>query len=352
VYERLHVPLNRILALSPQTVGLGRTSELRETLSAFLPLLEAAHDHPSHITELVPPDLPHYYGYGDAAAVGVGGTVLPCTRWILPLVWRAEWPKDIADEVRKKQGSVSNSNVEAAAAYLAECILDDELGGSTAGVSSYIGTDNKPTESWFNRKASRTSHKAPERFPRMQAIHQRRTRRGPQDVGYIEGVTNLLGDFPSRSYEQGFPRGSDSAFLTEFSHRHPLPAQLGSWRLVHPKNDLFSEVCSILRGTPNLSIQLATVTGGSGAGSPDVLTNTLSSLDCNKPPTMWNEATCSWPLLAPCGTVSMETDAKLRARKSRRRYAGAPCSWSPETLRTLGEHLRDSTTSTAAFPPI
>jgi hypothetical protein len=133
---------------------------------------------------------------------------------------------------------------------------------------------------------------------------------------------------------------------------HPKLLRLGSWRLVHPMNDLFSEVCSILRGTPSLPIQLATVTGGNGAGSPDELTNTLSSVDCNKTPTVWNEATCSWPLLAPCGTVSMETDAKLRARKSRGRYAGAPYSWSPETLRTLGEHLRDSTTSTAALPPI
>jgi hypothetical protein len=120
------------------------------------------------------------------------------------------------------------------------------------------------------------------------------------------------------------------------------------WTFVHPRNEIFSEVCSILRGTPSSSIQLETVTGGSGAGSPAESTTTLSSLDCNKPPTMWNEATYSWPLLAPCGTVSMETDGKPRARKSRKRYAGAPCSWPPETLRTLGEHLRDSKTSTAA----
>jgi hypothetical protein len=346
-------PLNRILATasnSSNTVGLGKDSELRETLSAFLPMLEAAHAHPSHISELVPPSLPHYYSYNDAAAVGAGGAWLPCTRWLSPFVWRVEWPPAIADEVRKKQGSVSNSDVEAAAAYLAECILDDELGGATAGVSSYVGTDNKPTESWFSRKASRASHRAPERLLRLQAVRQRQTRRGPQDVGYIEGVTNLLGDFPSRSYEQGFPRDSDAAFLAEFSHRHPLPVQLGSWRLVRPKSDLFSAVCSILLGVPNLSTQPATSTGESGAGSPTESTNTLSSLDCKEPTTMWNEATCSWPLLEPCGTVCMETDAKLRARKSRRRYAGVPCSWSPENLRTLGENLRDSTTSTDASP--
>jgi hypothetical protein len=343
-------PLNRTLAAASPTVGLGRKSELREALSAFLPLLETVHEHPSHISELVPPSLPHYYGYGDAAAVGVGGAVLPCTRWLQPFVWRMPWPQDIADEVRKKQGSVSNSDVEAAAVYLAECILDDELGGATAGVSSYIGTDNKPTESWFSRKASRASHRAPERFLRLQALRQRRTRRGPQDVGYIAGVTNLLGDFPSRSYEKGFPVDSEPAFLAEFSHRHPLPPQLGSWKLVHPRSDLFSEVCSILRGTPSSPIQPATVTGESGAPSPASSANTLSLSTCNAPPTMWNEATCSWPLLAPCGTVCTATDAKLRDRKSRRRYAGAPCSWSPETWRTLDANLRASTTSTAPSP--
>jgi hypothetical protein len=59
------------------------------------------------------------------------------------------------------QGLVSNSDVEIAAACLAECMLDDELGAATSGVSSspYIGTDNKPTETWFGQKASRASPK-------------------------------------------------------------------------------------------------------------------------------------------------------------------------------------------------
>jgi hypothetical protein len=52
-------------------------------------------------------------------------------------------------------------------------MLDDELNGATAGVSSHIGTDNKATEGWYNRKASRASHKAPERFLRWLAMRQR-----------------------------------------------------------------------------------------------------------------------------------------------------------------------------------
>jgi hypothetical protein len=337
-------PLNRALAAATTTVGLGAKSELRETLEAFLLMLDWAHDRPSHISEIVPPSLPHYYGYGDAAAVGAGGTLLPCTRWIRPIVWRVEWPEDIANEVRKESGTVSNSDVEAAAVFIAECILDDELGGETAGVSSHIGTDNKATEGWYGRKASRASHKAPERFLRWLAMRQRWTRRGPQDVGYYEGERNLLGDFPSRSYEKGFPRDADVAFLLEFSNRHPLPPQLGSWRLVHPRAEIVSAVCSLLRGKIDTTIHPATVTGRNGAGLPTMLASTLSSLDCKEPTSTWNEATCSWPLLAPCGTVNTTTADELRGRRSRRRFDGAPSAWSTEDLRTLGEQIRASTT--------
>jgi hypothetical protein len=132
-------------------------------------------------------------------------------------------------------------------------MLDDELNGATAGVSSHIGTDNKATEGWYNRKASRASHKAPERFLRWLAMRQRWTLRGPErpkKATYYEGERDLLGDFPSRSYEEGFPRDENDAFLQAFSKRHPLPPKLGCWRLVHPRAEIVSAVCSLalLRG--------------------------------------------------------------------------------------------------------
>jgi hypothetical protein len=344
-------PLNRVLATATTMVGLGAKSEVREALLAFLPMLHGAHDRPTHITEIVPPSLPHYYGYVDAAAVGAGGVLLPCTRWIPPLVWRVEWPVDIANEVRKESGTISNSDVEAAAVFIGECLLDDELGGETAGVSSHLGSDNKATEGWYTRKASRASHKAPERFLRWLAMRQRWTRRGPQDVSYYEGARNLLGDFPSRSYEKGFPRGADAAFLHEFSHRHPLPPQLGCWRLVHPRAALVFAVCSLLRGKIDSPIHPATATGKNGVGLPVMLANTLSSLNCKEPTSTWNEATCSWPLLAPCGKVTTTTDAELRRRKSRIRFHGVPSAWSHGDLLTLGDHMQANTTSTARSPP-
>jgi len=72
-------PLNCVLAAKPDRVGIGKKSELCETLTAFIKLLEASYSHPSHISKLVSPDLPHYYGYINAAMGGVSSVWLPCT---------------------------------------------------------------------------------------------------------------------------------------------------------------------------------------------------------------------------------------------------------------------------------
>ena len=118
--------------------------------------------------------------------------------------------------------------------------LEHWTGCDTRGIATHVGSDNSPTVGWNNRGASRASHKAPETMIWWQALRQRFTRRGPTDVEHIPGKTNLLGDFPSRSFEEGFPEGTDgdAKFLLEFSRRHPLPPQLGSWRLVHPPTEV------------------------------------------------------------------------------------------------------------------
>ena len=106
-------PLNRVLATEATFVGLGKGSEVRDTLADFDHLLALATAHPSHITEIVPPDLPHYYGYVDFAAVGMGGVWLPCTRGLQPLVWRARNPHDIEREVRKMNGTSTTTTASA-----------------------------------------------------------------------------------------------------------------------------------------------------------------------------------------------------------------------------------------------
>jgi hypothetical protein len=54
--------LNKTLASSHITIGLGQQSALRHTLEDFAYLLGQAHRNPSHIAEIVGTDAPHVYG--------------------------------------------------------------------------------------------------------------------------------------------------------------------------------------------------------------------------------------------------------------------------------------------------
>lgn len=344
-------PLNRVLAAQPQHVGLRKGGDVRETLQAFIPMLQASFSHPTHISEIVSPDLPHYYGYVDAAAGGVGGVWLPCTRWLLPVVWRVEWPADIAREVRKMNGSVSNSDVEAAGVFIGECMLDDLLGDDTAGVSSHLCSDNSPTVGWNQRGASRATHKCPERLLRWKALRQRWTRRGPQDVDHVSGDKNGMGDIPSRSFDNDgqtpqFLNDADDEFLQYFANKFPLSdyPQLGSWRLVRPRPEIVSAAILLLRGQNDTTIHPAASIGDAGVALPVTLANTLGSLKCRAPINTWNERTCSWPLLEPYGKeATSEITSRLQARLSRRRFASSPAAWSPEVLEILAEKIQANT---------
>ena len=349
-------PLNRVLSTKPERVGLKQGSELRETLEAFVPLLEASHTHPSHISELVGPDLPDYHGYVDAAASGVGGVWLPCTCWVNPVVWRFQWPADICTEVRKKDGTINNNDVEAAATFIANVMLEEDmLRGQTAGVTSHLGSDNSSTVSWETRGASRATHRAPDRLQRWKALLQRWTRRGPADVDHVAGETNEMADIPSRSFDANgnpcptFRDDQDDEFLAWFSNRFPLNCypQNVSWQLRRPSTELTSAVCSLLRGHHDTTIHPKTSTGKAGVRLPISLANTLSSLDSRATATTWNVQTCSWPLLLPSGVENtVEVTRRLRLRQSRRRFAGSEGAWSPMDLETLAAQIQPSTTST------
>jgi hypothetical protein len=325
--------LNRTLAAASITVGLGKTSRLREILEEFAFFLNQAHSNPSHITELVGPNLPHIYGYTDASRTGMGGVILPATKWIPPLVWRLQLPADIISLFER--GDLSINDLELAANFVAERIGETHMASELKGLNSWFGSDNTATVSWKTKRAAHSkagSYFAPQAL-RAEALLQRHTRRGPQDSVHIEGVSNLLGDFPSRSYDQGFENGreGDTNFLTEFSHRHPLPPQLAHWQLVRPTNEITSLVCSMLRGPALTSDRMKTDTGEAGPPLLFPLGSTLSSQTHSAKPTIWNELCCSWPLLSPCGKVDSTTRDKLEAQRSRGRYANARSSWSPST---------------------
>ena len=339
-------PLNAVLRRAPSSVGLKHGSEVREALELAVPLLDLACERPTHITELVPRFLPDYYGYVDAARIGCGGVWLPSVEWLHPLVWRVPFPDDIM--ARFDAGHLTNNDLELAGYFIQECMLDSQLNGNTAGVNTFVGTDNSSVESWGQRLASRCASRVPGRTLRYLALRQRWTRRGPQDVMHVDGENNTMADFSSRSYELGFPADADAKFLLEFSRLYPLPPQLGSWRLVTPPAGVISAACSLLRGTQSTEIHPATCTGELGAGLPITLANTLFSLTSKDPPTSWNAATCSWPLLAHCGTASSEVAGRLLDRPSRKRFAGSEGAWTTGDLQTLGDQLRGRPDSTPA----
>ena len=346
----LMTPLNRRLALVDLPVALGQHSTLRRTLRRMVELMDVAQLRPSHICEIVPPDLPHYYGTLDAAAVGAGGVWLPCTRYLHPTVWRVKWPADIEQAVR--DGTLTMADCESAAYFIQECLLDHLLDGQVAGVSSFNWSDNTPTVGRITRRTSGgESHMAEDMLYTL-AMRQIYTRRGPSDCNHWPGIENLMGDVPSRSYEAGFPEGSDTAFLESFSNQFPLPenfpritpTQQSSWRIVTPPNGIVFAAISLLRGTPDTSMDPTATIGGFGCAMPRLAIKTLSSTNSEATITSWNEANCSWPLLEPSGKVSSTVADHLRDRASRRRYEKSPNSWSLRELEILGEQLSDKGT--------
>ncbi len=325
-YRGFMSPLNRQLRNGGHCVGLGKGSDVREALTALVPHMKLAEIMPVHITEIVAPDLPHIYGGVDAAAVGMGGYIAPCTLFFIPIVWRVAFPDDIRKHVESQGNVITNSDVEAIAAFVFECMIDDILEGRTEGISSFLWSDNTPTVSWLIKYASKASSKVPERILRLLALRHRWNRRGPHDIQHWAGEDNKMPDFSSRSYEQGFRDDAegDEEFLTEFQRRFPLPPQLGSWRLVQPRTEIISAAFSILRNQIDYRTHPATVIGDSGLGLPYTVAMTRTSFAFKEATTHWNEATFSWPLLNPSGKEDTEAMAKaFRARRSRQRFVNA-----------------------------
>lgn len=349
--------LNTILQLAPSTVGLGLGSPLRLTLAALRFFIQLSHERPSHISEIVAPDLPHVYGYIDAARGGMGGVLLPCTKWVSPLVWRCQFPDDI--KAAFDQGDISINDLESIAHFVGERLVDQVFHGKVEGLASWYGSDNTTTCSWKQKKSDRGKSKSRVAPPllRTEALLQRFTRRGPQDIGHVEGRLNWMADFPSRSYDPEFqgkyPAGEagDLAFFLAFAHKFPLPPQLGRWTFVHPRSETISAAFSLARGTPVSTILPTAHTGASGLSLPSALANTLSCPTPRPIPTTWNEASCSWPLLSHFGKVSSTVGERFRARKSRLPYETARSAWSPEDLKTLAAQLQGPPTSTPLSPP-
>jgi hypothetical protein len=174
-------------------------------------------------------------------------------------------------------------------------------------------------------------------------IWQLITGRGPADCTHWPGKENLMGNILSRSFKEGFPKGTDNQFLAHFTNHFPLPtlftpnSQPGSWKLVTPLSGIIPAVISCCERPPTATI------GNSGYAIPRLVTRTLTSSTYKENPTAWNKVSCSWPLLDPSSKVNSTVVANLLPLwSSRLCYEKSPGSWTVGGLATLGAALRDS----------
>ncbi len=91
-------PINNAMQGSPKLVGLAADSELQKALEDLISLLWLLSSRPTHVQELVPA-MPHFAGYHDAAAEGAGGVWFLLCNDTPPMIWREEFPTDIAADV-------------------------------------------------------------------------------------------------------------------------------------------------------------------------------------------------------------------------------------------------------------
>lgn len=322
-------------------IGLGRASEVREVLTDLRALLELAHQRPTHISELVPTDLPHAYAMMDASGVGLGGVMLPCTKWLPPSVWRLPMPPDLTAAVAT--GALSMVDCEFAAYFMSAILLEQIAHAHQVplpGLNVHSFSDNSPTVHIVRRQAARAKSPMPARALRWLALRQRHHRTGPYTLQHWPGEGNTMADFASRSYEQGFDPSADAQFLTSFASRYPLPPQLGSWHSARAPTAAASAAFCLLRRIRDTEPRAPTLSGGPGVRLPRALASTLTSSASKDPASTWNESTCSWPLLLPCGNLVPTADSPHQGRRSSGRFGSADKSWPAEDLLTLGDRLR------------
>ncbi len=233
-------------------IGLGKNSEVRETLEDIISLLCILSSRPTHVQELVL-DMPHYVEYHDAAAEGAGGVWFSLVDDMPPQVWRAGFPVDIATDVildNNPAGKITNLDLELAAEVFAVGIA---LEKAPQAKHAPLGTlcDNTPTVSWINRMASNRSPTAG-CLLRGLSIMLFANHAGWLTTIHVPGVENIMADIGSRPTKAqnlfcaNAPL-SDANFSQSFDTTFPLPDNQ-RWTLTDVPKWLKFNVFETLRG--------------------------------------------------------------------------------------------------------
>jgi hypothetical protein len=99
----------------------------------------------------------HHAGYHNAAAEGAGGVWFSLCDDTPPVVWREEFPEDIAREVvlmDSPKGRLTNLDLELAAEVFAVGVALEQVNTKHTPLGTLC--DNTPTVSWVDRMASKS----------------------------------------------------------------------------------------------------------------------------------------------------------------------------------------------------
>ena len=322
-------PLNDAMRGNPKLIGLGADSEVRRALEDLISLMHLLSSRPTHVRELVP-DVPHHASYHDAAAEGAGGVWFSLCDDTPPVVWREQFPDDIAKEVVSvdtPHGRLTNSDLELAAEVLAVGVALER----TNSKHTPLGTlcDNTPTVSWVDRMASKSKSPTAGRLLRGLAFMLYCAQAGRLTTVHVPGVENVMADIASRptKAQQLFRSASalsDSNFRSSFDTAFPLPGNQ-QWTLASVPSWLRSNVFETLRGK-RLALQLWTDPSGIATGKRGKRIAGSIRTPPAKSTRLTSSLTDSSPLLSPCGKASTVKDIRSRFSLSNLRSEPLPKS--------------------------
>jgi hypothetical protein len=229
----LFSPLQQLLLNKGKRLRI--TNLARCTLHDWQQLLHSLHTHPVPITSLVP-HAPHYIGTTDASQWGMGGCWFPTilAQDSQPCLWRNPLPAHITSNIitaANLTGTINNSELELAAAILGHA-TQLESTPPAPYTSTYLGTDNTPTQAWLT-SGSVSSIKPTAYLLRRLATDCRRANATLTSI-FLPGCTNTIADFLSRSFHW-----SDADLLNRMQYLFPVQPP---WKLVTPPEHLVSEV--------------------------------------------------------------------------------------------------------------
>jgi hypothetical protein len=150
-------PIDAALTGGKHFIKIWDNPLLLNTLRDFVTLIGLLAARPTHCRELIVGD-PGYLGYDDASKLGARGVWLPGILFLLPIVWRVEWPQDIRNNVvsfANPTGTITNSNLEMAGMVIQYLVLEHLACLRHVHVAPWC--DNTPTVSWTNKLSSSRS---------------------------------------------------------------------------------------------------------------------------------------------------------------------------------------------------